>query len=143
MEESLSAYIRAVSAAGLFALLLYLEVMWSLAFAVVVVESKWGFGAQIRSWRLISGMRLRGVVLCLMVLSGALSSILGLFSWVLEVASESAAAAWKSWALAVLLAVTTILQMVVLLYYAVAITIVYCKAAGGGGGEEFLIRWIM
>ena len=74
-------------------------------------------------------------MLCLMVLSGALSSILGLFSWLLEVASETAAAAWKSWATAVLLAVTTILQMVVLLYYAVAITIVYCKAAGGGGEE--------
>lgn len=64
---------------------------------------------------------------CLMVLSGALSSILGLFSWLLEVASVSAAVAWKSWATAVLLAV--------LLYYAVAITIVYCKAAGSGGGE--------
>lgn len=122
MEESWSAYFRAVSAAGLFALLLYLQVMWSLAFAVVVVESKWGFGALIRSWRLVCGMRLRGVVSCLMVLSGALSSILGLFSWLLEVASESRAAAWKSWAIAVL-------------YHAVAITIVYRKAAVGGGEE--------
>ncbi|XP_068326536.1 uncharacterized protein [Pyrus communis] len=136
MEEFWSAYFRAVSAAGLFALLLYLQVMWSLAFAVVVVESKWVFGALIRSWGLVCAMRLGGVVSCLMVLSGALSSILGLFSWLLEVASESTAAAWKSWATAVLLAVTTILQMAVLLYYAVAITIVYCKAAGGGGGEE-------
>ncbi|XP_076896320.1 uncharacterized protein LOC143549270 [Bidens hawaiensis] len=41
----------------LIAIVLYLYVEWSLAFVVVVVESKWGFAALMRSSYLVKGMR--------------------------------------------------------------------------------------
>lgn len=129
----------AFSVVSTIALLLYLQVMWSLAFAVVVVEPSWGFGALLRSWRLVKGMRVRGVVFSMMLLHGVFSAMLGFFGWVLEMGSEAAGSGWKSWAIAVLLGLITILQMMVLLCYGVAITILYCKAANGEEEEVVVV----
>ncbi|PQM35281.1 uncharacterized protein Pyn_39803 [Prunus yedoensis var. nudiflora] len=129
----------AFSVVSTIALLLYLQVMWSLAFAVVVVEPSWGFGALLRSWRLVKGMRVRGVAFSMMLLHGVFSAMLGFLSWVLEMGSEAAVCGWKSWAIAVLLGLTTILQMMVLLCYGVAITILYCKAANGEEEEVVVV----
>lgn len=129
----------AFSVVSTIALLLYLQVMWTLAFAVVVVEPSWGFGALLRSWRLVKGMRVRGVVFSMMLLHGVFSAMLGFFGWVLEMGSEAAGSGWKSWAIAVLLGLITILQMMVLLCYGVAITILYCKAANGEEEEEVVV----
>lgn len=46
-----------VICAALIVVIMYLHVTWSLAFVVVVVESKWGLEALIRSSYLVKGMR--------------------------------------------------------------------------------------
>ncbi|KAI3696373.1 hypothetical protein L1987_79387 [Smallanthus sonchifolius] len=47
----------AIVGAILIAMIIYVHVEWSLAFVVVVVESKWGFAPLMRSSRLVNGMR--------------------------------------------------------------------------------------
>nr|GEV87020.1 hypothetical protein CTI12_AA556840 [Tanacetum cinerariifolium] len=51
--------------ATLIIILIYFHVNWSLAFVVVVVESKWGFGALMRSSYLMKGMRSASLLLLL------------------------------------------------------------------------------
>lgn len=46
-----------VICAALIVVIMYLHVTWSLAFVVIVVESKWGLEALIRSSYLVKGMR--------------------------------------------------------------------------------------
>ncbi|CAH1431568.1 unnamed protein product [Lactuca virosa] len=50
-------WFSAVVGATLIVLVLYFHMNWSLAFVVVVAESKWGFAPLIRSWYLVKGMR--------------------------------------------------------------------------------------
>ncbi|XP_071714533.1 uncharacterized protein [Rutidosis leptorrhynchoides] len=59
---------------GLFAIVLYYHVNWSLAFVVVVVESKWGFSPLMRSAYLVKGMR--SVSLSLLLFYGVLGGLL-------------------------------------------------------------------
>ncbi|GJR40071.1 hypothetical protein Tco_1215755 [Tanacetum coccineum] len=63
--------------ATLIMILIYFHVNWSLAFVVVVVESKWGFGALMRSSYLMKGMR--SASLLLLLYFGTFST---LFVWV-------------------------------------------------------------
>ncbi|KAJ9554434.1 hypothetical protein OSB04_018479 [Centaurea solstitialis] len=53
----LTSWFHAVIAKALLAILVYFQVSWSLAFPIVVAESKWGFAALRRSWYLAKGMR--------------------------------------------------------------------------------------
>ncbi|KAL7589281.1 hypothetical protein Lser_V15G37418 [Lactuca serriola] len=50
-------WFSAVVGATLILIILYVHMNWSLAFVVVVAESKWGFAPLIRSWYLVKGMR--------------------------------------------------------------------------------------
>ncbi|KAJ0677672.1 hypothetical protein HanRHA438_Chr12g0543601 [Helianthus annuus] len=50
-------WFSAIMGAVLIAIVIYFHVEWSLAFVVVVVESKWGFVALMRSSYLVKGMR--------------------------------------------------------------------------------------
>ncbi|KAI7736842.1 hypothetical protein M8C21_019246 [Ambrosia artemisiifolia] len=50
-------WFSAIMGAILIAIVIYFYVEWSLAFVVVMVESKWGFSALMRSAYLVKGMR--------------------------------------------------------------------------------------
>ncbi|MFS7992743.1 hypothetical protein Hanom_Chr12g01085911 [Helianthus anomalus] len=50
-------WFSAIMGAVLIAIVIYFYLEWSLAFVVVVVESKWGFAALMRSSYLVKGMR--------------------------------------------------------------------------------------
>ena len=72
-------YIMWFIGATVIMIIIYFHVNWSLALVVVVVESKWGFGALIRSSYLIQGMR--SASLLLLLYFGTFSA---LFVWVLR-----------------------------------------------------------
>ncbi|XP_004298408.1 PREDICTED: uncharacterized protein LOC101297830 [Fragaria vesca subsp. vesca] len=106
--------------------LLYLQVNWTLAGVVSVVEPRWGFGALRRSADLMRGMR--GVGLWLMVFFGVCSGVLGLCS--------SVSYEWRSrdgLRNVVMIVLCSMGVMVVLLYHAAANTVLYmyCKAVNG------------
>ncbi|KAJ0677665.1 hypothetical protein HanOQP8_Chr12g0439241 [Helianthus annuus] len=50
-------WFSAIMGAILITIVIYFYVEWSLAFVVVVVESRWGFAALMRSSYLVKGMR--------------------------------------------------------------------------------------
>ncbi|KAL6186805.1 hypothetical protein ACLB2K_042924 [Fragaria x ananassa] len=106
--------------------LLYLQVNWTLAGVVSVVEPRWGLGALRRSADLMRGMR--GVGLSLMVFFGVWSGVLGLCS--------SVSYEWRSrdgLRNVVMIVLCSTGVMVVLLYHAAANTVLYmyCKAVNG------------
>lgn len=118
---------------ALLMILLYLQVLWTLASVVVVLESTWCFNSLIRSARLVKGAGT--IAVSLMLVFGCLFGVLGVCSWVLEMGMNEATR-WKNWGLAVLLGVTTVFLMLLILHIAAAKTALYlhCKAAHG---EEF------
>ncbi|KAL4574260.1 hypothetical protein LXL04_021088 [Taraxacum kok-saghyz] len=71
-----SIYLMSVVGATLIVIIIYFHLNWSLAFAVVVAESKWGLAPLIRSSYLVKGMRL--VSLLLTVCFGIFG---GIFVW--------------------------------------------------------------
>lgn len=111
--------------------LVYLQVNWTLACVVVVVESSWGFESLRRSASLIKGMR--GVALSLLLFFGFFAGIVMWTSAVWAVGSDGASEGWKSWEFVVQIVMASILLMVVLLYTAAASTVLYmyCKAIHG------------
>lgn len=123
-----------VVAIALVLVLLYLQVNWTLAGVVSVVEPRWGFDSLTRSANLIKGMR--GVALSLMVFFGAFTAVLGLCSSVSELGLDGATDGWRNWkslAFVMKIVVTSTLLMLVLLYHAAANTVLYmyCKAIHG------------
>ncbi|KAI3696369.1 hypothetical protein L1987_79383 [Smallanthus sonchifolius] len=68
----------------LIAIVVYVHVKWSLAFVVVVVESKWGFAPLMRSAYLVKGMR--SVSLLVMLYFGVFG---GLIVWMCFVSVNS------------------------------------------------------
>ncbi|KAI3696368.1 hypothetical protein L1987_79382 [Smallanthus sonchifolius] len=68
----------------LIAIVVYVHVKWSLAFVVVVVESKWGFAPLMRSAYLVKGMR--SVSLLVMLYFGVFG---GLIVWMCFVSVDS------------------------------------------------------
>ncbi|PWA40881.1 hypothetical protein CTI12_AA556840 [Artemisia annua] len=74
-----SVYIMLFIGVTLIMIMIYFHVNWSLALVVVVVESKWGFGALMRSSYLMQGMR--SASLLLLLYFGTFSA---LFMWVLR-----------------------------------------------------------
>ncbi|PWA35972.1 hypothetical protein CTI12_AA604500 [Artemisia annua] len=72
-------YIMWFIGATLIMIIIYFYVNWSLALVVVVVESKWGFGALMRSSYLMQGMR--STSLLLLLYFGTFST---LFVWILR-----------------------------------------------------------
>ncbi|KAF3959512.1 hypothetical protein ACB098_03G180100 [Castanea mollissima] len=111
--------------------LVYLQVNWSLACVVVVVESSWGFEPLRRSASLMRGMRKLGLSLFLFfgVFGGILVWTCGAVSQ-LDIGDSEG---WKSWGFVVQIVVTSTLLMLLLLYSAAANTVLYmyCKALHG------------
>lgn len=114
-------------------LLVYLQVNWTLACVVVVVESSWGLQALRRSASLIKGMR--KLALSLLLFFGVFSGILVWAGAVSAVGSDGDASddGWKSWAFVVQIVVTSTFLMLILLHNAAANTVLYmyCKAMHG------------
>ncbi|KAL6192809.1 hypothetical protein ACLB2K_033895 [Fragaria x ananassa] len=115
-----------VVAIVLLLVLLYLQVNWTLAGVVSVVEPHWGFGALRRSADLMRGMR--GVGLSLMVFFGVCSGVWG--------SCSSVSYEWRgrdgSRNVVMIVSCSTVV-MLVLLYHAAANTVLYmyCKAVNG------------
>ncbi|KAM0020058.1 hypothetical protein Hdeb2414_s0025g00662911 [Helianthus debilis subsp. tardiflorus] len=101
----------------LFAVVIYFHVNWSLALMVVVVESKWGFPALMRSWYLLKGMR--SVSLLVMLYFGV---CVWSFVWICS--------ADFHWAF---IFVTSYLMLFLLVRFTAANTVLYnyCKALHG------------
>lgn len=120
-----------VVAIALVLVLLYLQVNWTLAGVVSVVEPRWGFDSLSRSANLIKGMR--GVALSLMVFFGAFTALLAFCSSVSELGLDRATDGWRSLAFVMKIVATSTLLMLVLLYHAAANTVLYmyCKAING------------
>lgn len=78
---------------ALLMILLYLQVLWTLASVVVVLESTWCFNFLIRSARLVKGAGT--IAVSLMQVFGCLSGVLGVCSWVLEMGMNEATR-WKN-----------------------------------------------
>ncbi|CAN6550484.1 unnamed protein product [Malus baccata var. baccata] len=121
----------AVVVTALFLVLLHLQVNWTLAGVVVVVESKWGFGSLTRSANLIKGMR--WVALRLLIFFGFFVGVLGFCSWVSALDLKGDTDGWKSWAFVVQIVVTATSLVLLMLYNAAANTVLYmyCKAVNG------------
>ncbi|KAI5352740.1 hypothetical protein L3X38_005632 [Prunus dulcis] len=136
----------AVLAMALFLVLLYLQVNWTLASVVVVVESNWGFGSLTRSTNLIKGMR--GVALSMMLFFGFFLSILGFCSWASALDLDGDTDGWKSWAFVVQIVVTSTSLMLLMLYNtaANAVLYMYCRALNGELAmeiaEEFATEYV-
>ncbi|KAG2707070.1 hypothetical protein I3760_05G130800 [Carya illinoinensis] len=109
----------------------YLQVNWTLAYVVVVVESSWGFEPLRRSASLIKGMR--GVALSSLLFFGTFAGVVVWTGAVSAVGSDGASEGWKSWGFVVQIVVTSTLLMLLLLYNAAANTVLYmyCKAIHG------------
>lgn len=127
-----------VAATAVLPVALYVQVMLSMAPVVVVAEACWGLTALSRSWRLVEGTKLRGVVLSLMLICGFCSGVLGILGWRLERTWVALTSGWQNGALCLLhgIALISILQMMVIFFYTVAITVLYCEAKEDDGGEE-------
>lgn len=111
--------------------LVYLQVNWTLACVIVVVESSWGFEPLRRSASLMRGMRKLG--LSLFLFFGVFGGIL---VWTCGAVSEldiGDSDGWKSWGFVAQIVVTSTLLMLLLLYSAAANTVLYmyCKALHG------------
>ncbi|KAM1960721.1 hypothetical protein FF2_020772 [Malus domestica] len=121
----------AVVVAALFLVLLHLQVNWTLAGVVVVLESKWGFESLTRSANLIKGMR--GVALCLLMFFGFFLGVLGFCSWISALDLKGDTDGWKSWAFVVQIVVTATSLVLLMLYNAAAnaVLYMYCRAVNG------------
>ncbi|KAM0020059.1 hypothetical protein Hdeb2414_s0025g00662921 [Helianthus debilis subsp. tardiflorus] len=111
-------WFSAIMGAVLIAIIVYFHVNWSLAFVVVVVESKWGFSPLKRSKYLIKGMRL--VSLLVMLCFGVFGAfIVGICSSCLDVFA--------------LKMIGSLVVMMILLGITAANTVLYnyCKALRG------------
>ncbi|CAI9775219.1 unnamed protein product [Fraxinus pennsylvanica] len=111
--------------------LIYLTVEWSLAYVVVVVESKWGFTPLKRSARLIKGMR--WVALAMMMLFGILIGLFAMAASSLVLNAESVQGGWLSWAFVLQTVVYSGFMTILMLYSVAAHTVLYmyCKALHG------------
>ncbi|MFS7950814.1 hypothetical protein Hanom_Chr07g00587631 [Helianthus anomalus] len=118
-------WFSAIMGAVLIAIVIYFYVEWSLAFVVVVVESRWGFAALMRSSYLVKGMR--SVSLMVMLYFGVCGVIL------VGMCSENF---YRSWSFGPLVFITTlgsVFLMMFLLRITAANTVLYnyCKALHG------------
>ncbi|PWA89390.1 hypothetical protein CTI12_AA110820 [Artemisia annua] len=106
-------------------ILIYFYVNWSLAFVVVVVESKWGFGALMRSSYLMRGMR--SASLLLLLYFGTFSTLL---VWVFRDSLHNESSSWVFVSYAIL---SSSFLIWLLLHSTVANTVLYnyCKALHG------------
>ncbi|KAM5567285.1 hypothetical protein ABKV19_015406 [Rosa sericea] len=136
-----------VVAIPLLLVLLYLQVNWTLAGVVAVLEPRWGFNALSRSANLIKGMR--GVALSLMVFFGAWTGILGFSISKSELDLDGATTdGWMSLASVYLIVYFSMGHMLALLYHAAANTVLYmyCKTVHGELaleiGEEFATQYV-
>lgn len=116
------------TALGLF--IIYFHVTWSLAYVIVVAESKWGFEPLWRSSYLVKGMR--SVSLSLMLFFGIL---IGFWVWMNsnDVMHFDAVDGWKSWPFGLQVVIGTSLLTLLLLQNTAANTVLYmyCKALHG------------
>ncbi|KAK1419915.1 hypothetical protein QVD17_29352 [Tagetes erecta] len=111
-------WFSAIMSAMLIAIIVYVHVQWSLAFVVVVVESKWGFAALTRSAYLVKGMRL--VSLLLMLYCGVFGACI---VWICS----------QQVGVLVLMMLGSYFVMMILLRFVAANTVLYnyCKALHG------------
>ncbi|GJS18974.1 hypothetical protein Tco_0413446 [Tanacetum coccineum] len=105
-------------------ILIYFHVEWSLSFVVVVVESKWGFGALMRSSYLVKGMR--SASLLLLLYFGTFSALL---VWVFRYSPHE----FSSWVFVFYTILGSSFLIWLLLHSTVANTVLYnyCKALHG------------
>ncbi|KAK9277556.1 hypothetical protein L1049_007101 [Liquidambar formosana] len=127
--ECSSPYFIAISIVALVCLalvLVYLEVNWVLAGAVVVAESSWGFQPLKRSSSLV---KKKGAARSLLLFYGLLT---GMLVWVSSLATEAIRGAtngWKNGAFVAQTVVTTFLVMLLILqsFVAKSVLYIYCE----------------
>ncbi|XP_057775061.1 uncharacterized protein LOC130994040 [Salvia miltiorrhiza] len=114
----------------LAALLIYLQIEWSLSNAVVVVESDWGLAALKRSSYLVKGAR--GIMFSFLLFFSILAGVLGIFyfKYVLIAYGNGSGDGWNCWLvfkIVVFAGFSTLLS----LYSMAALTVffIYCKAS--------------
>lgn len=109
--------------------ILWLQVKWSLAYVIVVEESKWGYEALRRSGQLVKGMR--GVALCILLYYGLLGLVMS--SPLLFMLRAPAASAHWSWTLVFLALCYSLLGAQIMLHAFAAnvVLYIYCKALHG------------
>lgn len=114
----------------LISVLLYVQMIWNLAFVVVVLESSWGLQSLRRSGNLLKGMRRVAFSMLLYFVSFAAIFLLASSSTVRLVGVTDE---WKSWQFVVEIVVTSSFLTLVLLYNYAANTVLYmyCKAIRG------------
>lgn len=124
----------------------YLQVIWSLAGVVVVIESSWGFAPLRRSKNLIQGMR--KVSLSLLLFFEFFVSLLVWSSSSTAADMGGTADGWKSWAFVVQTVVSSAFVTLFMLHYLAAHTVLYmyCKAYHGDLAweiaEEFSTEYV-
>lgn len=119
-------------AALLVALLIFLQIEWSVTNVVVVVESDWGLAALKRSSYLVKGAR--GVMFLMLLFFGVLAGVMAI-GYLNLVAN--AAGGWSGW-LVVKIIVAAAFSTVLSLYALSAVTVffIYCKASHHEGEFE-------
>ncbi|KAL3644576.1 hypothetical protein CASFOL_009756 [Castilleja foliolosa] len=115
----------------IIAVLIYLQVEWSLSSVIVVIESQWGFAPLRRSSYLVKGMK--HVAFAMIMLFGVLLGFLGMLCSILVPNVGGISDGWVSWAFIFQTVVYTGF-MTILMLYSVAANVVlfmYCKALHG------------
>ncbi|KAH6815243.1 hypothetical protein C2S51_020063 [Perilla frutescens var. frutescens] len=116
------------TAVVLVAAVFYLQIEWSLAPAVVVVESEWGLGALKRSSYLVKGAR--GVMFLMMLFFAVLA--VGLAICYLKVAAiAGGGGSGEGWLVVIKIIVFAGFSSIILLYVEAATTVffIYCKVS--------------
>ncbi|KAI3707647.1 hypothetical protein L6452_26274 [Arctium lappa] len=118
-------WFSAVIGATLLAILIYFQVHWSLAFVIVVAESKWGFALLMQSSYLTKGMR--SVSLSLLLYYGVFGALMVL------IYTNSELSYPRSWPTVLLTIVCSYFLMMFMLMSAAGNTVLYmyCKALHG------------
>ncbi|KAI3733683.1 hypothetical protein L6452_13133 [Arctium lappa] len=109
----------------LLAILIYFQVNWSLAFVIVVAESKWGFAPLMRSSYLTKGMR--SVSLSLLLYYGVFGALMVL------IYTNSVLSYPRSWPTVLLTTLCSYFLMMFMLMSTASNTVLYmyCKALHG------------
>ncbi|XVE85798.1 hypothetical protein DITRI_Ditri17bG0120200 [Diplodiscus trichospermus] len=121
----------------------YLQVNWTFAYVVVVVESGWGFEPLKRSQNLVKG--LKRVAFSMLLFFGFCGGVL---TWVSATGWGDADDKWKSWAFVLNIVLTSTFLMLLMLYNLAASTVfyMYSKAVhgelAGEIAEEFAREYV-
>ncbi|KAJ8563054.1 hypothetical protein K7X08_031506 [Anisodus acutangulus] len=112
---------------------IWLQVNWSLAYVIVIVESKWGYEPLKRSACLVKGMR--WVALSVLLFFGVLIGLLvgGCSSFLVSVGGASSGLGWASFGVILQMVVSSGFATLLMLQNIAASVVLYmyCKALHG------------